>query len=80
MRLYLVGSSRSLVAISTDVYQPAKGAAGNWSPPTSNIIPATMGRAYHSKFKSSIALSLKRKHVAFLAEDSGLKPGWGKKK
>ena len=59
IRLYLVVSRRSLVAISIEVYQPAKGAAGNWSPPASSIIPATIGSAYHSSFRSSIFLRLK---------------------
>ena len=42
-----------------EVYHPAKGAAGNCSPPASNIMPATIGSAYHSNLRSSMAFSLK---------------------
>ena len=44
---------KSAVAISETAYQPLKGQAGNWTPPTSSSIPETAGMAYHLSPRSA---------------------------
>ena len=62
-----LGSSRKSRTISTELYQPLKGAAGNCKPPTSKSIPPTEGIAYHFSPKSPISgmLSVLRGKVKF---------------
>ena len=55
---YLFSSRRSL-KISTELYHPVKGAAGNCKPPTSASKQDTPGSGNHSRFSSLIADMLK---------------------